>query len=364
MADAIVSTLLKQLTSVLYEEARQEVKLVTGVGREVNTFKSNLGSIHALLDDAEERQINQRSIKIWLDRLKDVCYNMEDVLDEWNTALLKLQVDGRDQNRKVCCPFIPCLYFGQVVHCRDIALKIKDINKRLDEIAKEKDRYDLVPRDVIRQPRRSEETPSFTGVSKLQGRDEDKDLVTRLLGDNSDPGEIRNHIVKAISVVGMGGIGKTALAQLAHNDTEVGSHFDRRIWICVLEVFDVYKIAREISVALQAPPLDGLEPLQRLLEICCEFIVWKKVLLVLDDVWTEGSRKWEPIRQIFKHAAPGSRILVTTLKDTVVQGMVELGSLHVCRLEQLSEEMCWKIFSQDAFARKDQEQCRMLEDIF
>lgn len=49
---------------------------------EINKLGSNLA-------DAEETQIQQRS----LERLKSVCYDMEDVLDEWVTALFKSQID-------------------------------------------------------------------------------------------------------------------------------------------------------------------------------------------------------------------------------------------------------------------------------
>nr|DAD33884.1 TPA_asm: hypothetical protein HUJ06_012735 [Nelumbo nucifera] len=38
---------------------------------------------------------------------------------------------------------------------------------------------------------------------------------------------------KAVGIVRMGGIGKTALAQLIFNTQEVKKHFCPRIWICV-----------------------------------------------------------------------------------------------------------------------------------
>ncbi|GLT37655.1 hypothetical protein SLA2020_119590 [Shorea laevis] len=96
---------------------------------------------------------------------------MEDVLDEWNTSLLKLHLDEADQKNfslfkgKVRRPFLSCFRCGQVVQRHDIALKIKDLNERLGEITKDKDRYQLIPREV-RQPRRVKST-SFTEVSKL-----------------------------------------------------------------------------------------------------------------------------------------------------------------------------------------------------
>ncbi|GLU07670.1 hypothetical protein SLE2022_246180 [Rubroshorea leprosula] len=129
MTDAIVTVVVEQLTTILLEKTRREVKLVTGVGRDLKKLKSNLESIHALLGDAEERQIKDNSIKLWLKKLKQVCYDMEDVLDEWNTSSLMLQKDEADKKNfspfkgKACRPFNPCFSFGQVVQHRGIALK-------------------------------------------------------------------------------------------------------------------------------------------------------------------------------------------------------------------------------------------------
>ncbi|GLT37651.1 hypothetical protein SLA2020_119550 [Shorea laevis] len=134
MSDALVSAILQQLTTI-----KQEVTLVTAVGKEIKRLESNL-SIHGLLDDAEERQMKGRSIKIWLESLREVCYDMEDVLDEWNTALLKLQLDESDQKNvspfkgKVCRPFFSCSCWGQVAHCRGIWCRSRYRNTDFGEI--------------------------------------------------------------------------------------------------------------------------------------------------------------------------------------------------------------------------------------
>ncbi|GLT37656.1 hypothetical protein SLA2020_119600 [Shorea laevis] len=99
MSDALASTILQQLTTIIYEEVQQKLKLVTGLGKKVKRLKSNIESIHSLLDDAEERQMKDQSIKIWLEHLKEVRYDMEDVLDEWNTVLLKLQLDEANKKK-------------------------------------------------------------------------------------------------------------------------------------------------------------------------------------------------------------------------------------------------------------------------
>ncbi|XP_022774356.1 putative disease resistance protein RGA3 [Durio zibethinus] len=257
MASALVSAILEQLAAIATENAWQELKLVTGVEKEVEKLDRNFKAIRNTLEDAEQRQIVEKSVKGWLDKLKEVSYDMEDVLDEWSTALSKLQTDpeldvSASIPKRMKTSITSCVSsFCQVVRRHDIASKIKGINERLDEIAKEKDRYHLTKIET-KQFRRVEST-SFVDVSKLHGREEiKKEVLEKLLNGTSE-----ECCIQTISIVGMGGIGKTALAQLIFNDQEVQAHFDNVIWVCVSDSFDGIKIARAILECLeQKLPLD------------------------------------------------------------------------------------------------------------
>ncbi|OMO69070.1 cc-nbs-lrr resistance protein [Corchorus olitorius] len=90
MAEALVSSVLHQLSLTIWK-AEQRVKLVTCVKEEVEKLKRNFEAIQDVLEDAEEKRIVEKNVSRWLDKLKDVSFDMEDVLDEWNTALFKLQ---------------------------------------------------------------------------------------------------------------------------------------------------------------------------------------------------------------------------------------------------------------------------------
>ena len=81
------------------------------------------------------------------------------------------------------------------------------------------------------------------------GRDKDRnDLVSDLLG--KDSGQERNPIV--ISLVGMGGIGKTTLAQLAYNDHEAQAHFEEIMWVCVSDPFNQCTVAKAIIETIES----------------------------------------------------------------------------------------------------------------
>ncbi|OMO69075.1 cc-nbs-lrr resistance protein [Corchorus olitorius] len=92
MAEGLVSSVLLQLANTTVENTKQEVKLVTGVENEIERLKGNFEAIQAVLEDAEEKQIVDKNVSRWLHKLKDVSYDMEDVLDEWDTAILKVRL--------------------------------------------------------------------------------------------------------------------------------------------------------------------------------------------------------------------------------------------------------------------------------
>ena len=208
MADALVSIVLERLASVL----EQQVTLEVGVGSEVDNLNSTLQSIRAVLADAEKRQFSEELVKVWLERLKDISYQMDDVVDGWNTALLKLQIGAENPcipKLKIssCLPS-PCVCFKQVLLRCDIGIKIKDIRKQLDAIANERNQFNFVSSSTIQQPHRRM-TSSVIDVSQFCGRDADIDvIIDKLLGGSSQ----ESSSLYIISIVGMGGIGKTTFA--------------------------------------------------------------------------------------------------------------------------------------------------------
>ncbi|XP_044480563.1 putative disease resistance protein RGA3 [Mangifera indica] len=366
MAEAIVSFVLKQLGSVPSEQASgyitKQVSLVGDVDEEVEKLTHNLEAIQAVLFDAEQKQMKTAAVRLWLHRLKDVCYDVEDVLDEWNTAILKLRIEGgHDHNaiapkKKVCC-FFPfrCFGFKEVVLRRDIAIRITDINKKLDPIAKEKNDYNLnVIKAIERFDNQQMQTTSFIDVSDIIGRENLKnDLVNKLLCED------REKNLHIISLVGMGGIGKTTLAQFAYNNNKVENNFDKRIWVCVSEPFDEIRIAKAIIQSLENYTSNVVE-LEYLLHCIRDSVKTKKFLLILDDVWTENDKKWEPFYNCLKNGLHESKILITTRKESVARIMK---SNDIINVGELSNEENWLFFEKLALSERLPEEYKNLEEI-
>lgn len=292
MAEALVSFLVEQLGSIILQQVEQEVRLVTNVNKEVASLTRNLRAIQDVLQDAEERQVKEAYVRRWLNDLKEVSYEMDDALDEWSTEILKQKFEKEEKEgeiptdltkkKKVCFPLPSfCICFGQVkyriISRHDIALKIRDLNERLTSISNERQSYNFqyAKRDV----EQLERLKSSSVVDKFGtfGRDNEKNiLVSKLLSENSQ--ERRGPLV--IPIVGMGGIGKTTLAQLAFNDEEVKGYFEKRVWVCVSEPFEQVRVAKAIVEGIDGNSTTPIpNELEALVQRICKSIEGKKFLL-------------------------------------------------------------------------------------
>ena len=137
MAEGLVTDLIKQLASIAAREAAQEIRSVIGVDKNIKKLENNLRTVKAVLNDAEKRQVREEAVKLWLEKLKDACYEMDDVVDEWNTAMIKSEIQKHEEEnaenalavKKKVCSFIPspCCFrqVDKLVLRHDIAHKIK-----------------------------------------------------------------------------------------------------------------------------------------------------------------------------------------------------------------------------------------------
>ena len=134
MADKLLSIVLEKLASVVQQQVELEVSLVVDVEKEVQYLTNTLQTVRDVLEDAERREVKDRAVRNWLEKLKDLAYQMDNVVDEWSTDVLKLQIHSLHKRKVSSCSIIPapCICFKLVVSLRDIALKIKGIKQQLD----------------------------------------------------------------------------------------------------------------------------------------------------------------------------------------------------------------------------------------
>ncbi|XP_024039376.1 putative disease resistance protein RGA3 [Citrus clementina] len=240
-----------------------------------------------------------------------------------------------------------------------IMSKIKEINARFQDIVSQKDLLDFKENSVgrSRKVRQRRETTSLVNEAKEYGREnEKKEIVELLLRDDSTS----HDLFSVFPIIGMGGLGKTTLAQLVYNDARLQDHFDLKAWTCVSEDFDITRITKSILNSIGTDQnVDSLHFDKLQVELKKQ-LSQKKFLLVLDDVWNENYNDWIDLSRPFEAGAPGSKIVVTTRNQAVVAIM---GTVPAYPLKELSDEDCLNIFTQHSLGTRDFNMHKSLEEI-
>jgi predicted ATPase len=191
---------------------------------------------------------------------------------------------------------------NQLIFRMKMAHKLKNVRDKLEAISKERSfhlREGVINMEVNNSERR--QTFSLVNESENYGRRKDKKKMIRVLLTN----ESDNLAIYA--VWGMGGLGKTTLAQLVYNDVRVARHFEVRIWVCVLDDFQITRLIRAIieSIDGHASDLSELDPLQQSLQ---EKLSGRRFLVVLDNVWNEDNDKWDNLKYVLCCGAKAVRL--------------------------------------------------------
>ncbi|XP_044479426.1 disease resistance protein RGA2-like [Mangifera indica] len=354
MLETIVSGIVEKVLGKLISLASDEVSLAWGVKNDVQQLADTLKTIKVVLLDAEEKQIHDSKLRVWLEKLKEVCYNAEDILDEVEVEDLRKQVVHHQSiTRKVCHFFSSS---NLVVFRFTLGHKIKEIKKRLAKITADKNDFILTEKiDSNHVIDRERETHSFVRDSNVIGRDKDKEEIIRILLCPS----YRNVSVSIIPIVGLGGLGKTTLAKLVYNDEIVGDHFKLKMWVCVSDEFSLKKVLIDIisSATEQKCIQMSLDQLQRKLR---DIIRHEKYLLVLDDVWNENEGLWCDLKELLTKCVSGSKIIVTTRSDRVASIM---GTISTYKLKGLALNDCLSVFVKYAFKEGQEKQHSKLIEI-
>ncbi|XP_017980297.1 PREDICTED: putative disease resistance protein At3g14460 [Theobroma cacao] len=309
-----------------------------------------LRDIRAVLDDAEGKQMKDQYVKNWLADLQDLAYDVDDILDEFATEALGRKLTSLEEpqgiKNKVQKIIHACFSSKTFMFNKKMVSKIKEISARINDLATKRTQLEL---RGINEGSRSDrmiqrlQPTSLVDETQVYGRQEEKAALLELLLSNDGT----DNEASVIPIVGMGGIGKTTLAQLLYNDTCIQNSFDDKAWVCVSDDFNAIKIAKTILQSIAPDCCTNVNDLNLLQVKLKEKLAGKKFLLVLDNIWNES---YLELTNLLSPFGVGTKILVTTRSHDVSSIM---GTVEAYPLQQLSEEDCLSVFSQHALRAND-----------
>ncbi|KAG6535127.1 putative disease resistance protein RGA1 [Zingiber officinale] len=372
----LAQSIIGALVGKAADRAVQQFGEQHGVEEDLEKLKDSLASAMLKINDIEnlwlkDDESRQQRVKELLIRLKDAAYDADDLLDEFQYRILKQQIEQRGDeagNRassssystpppskkiKTSLSSYTSGLFGKgddddnnndVQRMREIKGRLDDNSVALEKIYSSPGAEDDRGKKQLVSSS-SRQTSSLSTERQLFGRRNDLQELKAKLLESEVASEFGQSGCSVLSIVGIGGIGKTALAQEVFNDSEVKEYFKLRIWVCVSENFCTDRLTREILeyVTMVKCDLTNFAVLQEVLK---EKITPERFLLVLDDVWNEDRHKWESFCAPLRSGKPGSKILVTT-RSRKIANMV--GDVDPICLEGLDEESFWEFFKKCAF---------------
>jgi len=349
MVDSVVSFVVDHLSQLVVSEA----KLLYGVEDKVKLLQNELQMINELLKTSKSKEGISNVVA---NQIRDVAHQAEDVID---TFVTKVTI----YNRRTM-PGRVLRVLGQARSLHHVNDKIDEIKTTLSEIRNNKETYVALKEENNSQSATEEEKEKERAQSLHELRknveeehvvgfvDDSKAVIKLLLEGGSN----RN----VVSIIGMGGLGKTTLARKVYNNSKVKQHFKSRAWVYVSNECRV----EELFLALLKQLMPNFEEqytsnkkgkentpdnsssneeveLKKLVQNSLESI---RYLVVVDDMWKR--QDWEKVQDAFPDKNNGSRILITSRSRVVAYDLPYY--LHF-----LSEDESWELFCRKVFSGED-----------
>ncbi|KAK9690871.1 hypothetical protein RND81_09G159900 [Saponaria officinalis] len=332
--------------------------------KEMEDLESNLEKLNKtvffiknMLLDADKKPELSGAEKVWVEELKDVIYEADDLFDEVITVAKQKELN--DQGAMLSKRVLNKVnsFFSsknRVLVSYKTCQEVKSIQLKLDAIARNHGRYDFVdPQPTLK---RREETCSFLNEKENEniiGREDDVKAIVDMIIDPNYNNIEEN--VGFVAIVGVGGLGKTTLARLVYNHHMVESNFDKNMWVCVSDQdgneFNVKAILRKI-LDQDNKKLNDISTMQSLSTKFREEFENKKFLLILDDLWTEDPLKWSKLSEYLMIGGRGSKVVITTRSEITAEVILgKYTNSNKYMLHGLSDDDSWHLFESTAFER-------------
>nr|GEU84761.1 putative late blight resistance protein homolog R1B-14 [Tanacetum cinerariifolium] len=325
MADAAVEFLLGNLKQLLVYNAH----LISSVKDQVDSLCNDLRLLAAFVKETTESRSKHAVVKELVRRIRLEVYKAEDIVDMY---VFYASVHKSRTN------------IEKAFHIADYPMKLRSVGKEIEDIrGRVKEIYDnkLFANEVFNKSVSFTRCPPSVEEDNVVGFDEEAEKVAEWLKDETDELEV-------MSVVGMGGLGKTTLVKKVYNDSSIQYEFYIRSWVYVSQVYSrrevflkiLYDVTRENKDTSQWSDDTIADELRRQLKD-------GKYLIVLDDVWTK--KTWDDLKMVFPNTKNGSRILLTSRnKDVAIHANT---SLPPYQLRFLTDDESWELLEKKVFPK-------------
>ncbi|PRQ59898.1 putative P-loop containing nucleoside triphosphate hydrolase, leucine-rich repeat domain, L [Rosa chinensis] len=361
MAESVVCFVIDKLISFL---VTTEAKISRDVHKEISCIRDELESIRSFLRDADAKaaregeviNINESSAT-WVKQVREAAYHIEDVIDEY-----LLRITKKHQERGFLGLLRKVTWFVQKMKPEEeMALKIEGMKTLVCDVKARSERYGFNSTEqggerTINSRRWHDPRMASLFIEEAQvvgiesARDE---LITWFVQGGGAASSLSSSTRAVISVVGMGGLGKTTLAKKVYDNQVVIEHFDCYAWITVSQLYRIEDVLRMMIMqfykARQEYIPHGVDAMdeESLIRKSREYLQQKRYVVVFDDVWNVDF--WGAIEHALPDNDKGGRIMITTRIKDVADFCKRSSFVHVHYLQPLSPDKAWELFCRKAF---------------